>query len=200
MKGFLFLVLTIMLLVGACSPRISSYKSGYTDALWHDDFGYRLPDSTYCIYYVDSIPCPPKYYMLYSDKTRYTYFSVDSIDARSLKESDILVNNIANLLVDRISTVFSYYHNGQYVKQSGHAELFGSDDMNNSKLKLEKVNQHGIGKCSFERHPSYFRILLIRGDYLENNLHYFHTDGRYKWPLQVMDWSAYYKVYVPIWE
>ena len=78
--------------------------------------------------------------------------------------------------------------------------MFGNDDVNNSKLKVAESNNYGLCKCFYESNPNYFRVILIRGDYLENNLHYYRPDGRYKWPLNVLVLSAYYKVYVPIWE
>jgi hypothetical protein len=184
--------ISVLLLLTACNPQIHSIRNN-DDALWHNDTGFMLHDGTKSIHYVDSIPCPSKYYMLYSDKSRYTYFSVDSIDAKELKEGDILVNNIANLLVENISSTFKS-------ADSRCQKLFGNDDVNNSKLILDVVNKNGICKCVFEHNPTYFRILLIRGDFLENNLHYYHPDGMYQWPLQLMDWAAYYKVYVPIWE
>ena len=189
------LVISISVLLYACSPQIHSHKElREIDVYWSDDYGYQQKDGSHSIYFVDSIPCPENYHLLYSTNSGYSYFSVDSVDLTRIKESSILSNGIANLMVETLSFEFDF-------RDERNLQLFGHDNVNKSKPILGECSRYGMGEFIYERNPSYFRILLIRGDFLNGELHYFIQDGRFsKQPVAIIDPYAYYKVYVPIWE
>ena len=194
MKNHTILELSALLLLTACSSQFHSYRKVPEDVYWGRDYGYQLKDGSHSIYYVDSISCPQKFHLLYSDYSGYSYFSIDSVDVTKLKEPDILANNVANLMVKTISFEFGY-------RDERKLQLFGHDEVEKLTCVWNESGRYGMCEFMYERRPSHFRILLIRGDYLNGALHRYIQDGRFsKLPVQIIDPYAYYKVYVPIWE
>jgi hypothetical protein len=180
----------------SCSPRINSFKNVDVNIHWSPELIYRTSATVnQYVYYVDSVPYSEKMHFIYSDESNYTYmYMSDSLDISNVKEEDVLFKNLANLVIRHIS-------NEIRLPDSLSNKLFGNDSFDNSKMNFGESNKYGMCMAEYKKVPSHFRILLIRGDFLNCELHYFIQDGRFsKEPVQIIDPYAFYKVYVPIWE
>lgn len=172
--------------------------------------GFKNKDLSQNIYRVDTIRLDTNQYtIIKSDKTNHTFVVPKEIwNSDKFSEKKVIEDSSCFILGYRMNLLVSGYYflpwNNPIVdKNIFDLDLEGDTDIQRGELWLypDSVSplKETYQSCHYGIPPSYYYLILVRGDVFNQMCHSWMDGITYSW-LDFPDLTGYYKVLVPLWD